>query len=134
MVFGWRSDGHLNGAGLRYTDLRGQGGFDPPQPQMIFNMAIGPVMSTANAVQQLGGYAFARKACNRGLRHAIRENVAHAEAFMIVRFSNTRPFKSIQADLMREYQPRVTRPRLRRRYSQLRKRATVDSLDRRQAP
>lgn len=36
-------------------------GFDPPQPQMIFNMAIGPVMSTANAVQQLGGYAFARK-------------------------------------------------------------------------
>jgi hypothetical protein len=39
---------------------------------------------------------------------AIKENVAHAEAFMIVRFSKTKPFKSIQADLMQEYQPRVT--------------------------
>jgi hypothetical protein len=38
----------------------------------------------------------------------IQENVAHAEAFMIARFSNTKPLKSIQADLMEEYQPRVT--------------------------
>jgi hypothetical protein len=39
---------------------------------------------------------------------AIKDNVAHAEAFMIVKFSNTRPYKSIQTDLMEKYQPQVT--------------------------
>ena len=36
-------------------------GFDPPQPQTLFSMAFGPVMTTASSLQQLGGYSFARK-------------------------------------------------------------------------
>jgi uncharacterized protein (TIGR04255 family) len=36
-------------------------GFDPPQAQTLFSMAFGPVMTTTTGMQQLGGYAFARK-------------------------------------------------------------------------
>ena len=38
---------------------------------------------------------------------ALRDNIAHAEAFMIVRFSNTKPLKSLQTDLMDRYQPQI---------------------------
>ena len=38
---------------------------------------------------------------------ALEDNVAHAEAFMIAKFSNKRPYKSIQADLMDKYQTEI---------------------------
>lgn len=38
---------------------------------------------------------------------AIEGNTAHAEAFMIVKYSNKKPFDSLKADLMEKYQPGI---------------------------
>jgi hypothetical protein len=39
----------------------------------------------------------------------IAENPAHAEAFMLLKISNTKPLKSIQQDLLERYKDRVVR-------------------------
>jgi hypothetical protein len=40
---------------------------------------------------------------------AMQDNAAHAEAFMVIKFSNTKPQKSLEADLLEKYKDRVIR-------------------------